>query len=167
MSKSHGVAGAVQSGDVLGTVATQPYANGNFQVGAAVTFLVAAAPSGSNVPTSVLLKTTDAAGDANDFLEFDLNSHLGIGSPGVPGISACGTSPSVGRGSDVGGEVTEGTTATGCVITFKTAYVTAPFCTVSAQAALVNFAYSISTTAITVAHDSADSKKLNWTCVGV
>ena len=42
---------------------------------------------------------------------------------GQPTLSACGTSPSMtGRSSDDAGTITEGTSATGCTLTFKTAY---------------------------------------------
>lgn len=84
----------------------------------------------------------------------------------VPAISSCGTSPSTARGTDMGGEVTEGTSATTCTITFANAFTAAPWCVVSPQAALTSFAYTISTSAISITHSSASSTKINWYCNG-
>lgn len=84
----------------------------------------------------------------------------------VASIGSCGTSPSAATGSDTDGQVTEGTTATGCTITFANAFASAPFCTVSTQAALSTFAYAVSNTAITITHGTASSTKLNWHCAG-
>jgi hypothetical protein len=164
--KDHNPANPVQNGDALGTMLSQGYANGALANAAYVGLEVAGAPSGSNIPSRIRLATTDAGGDVGDFLLFDQASHLFIGPPGVAAITSCGTSPSVARGSDVGGEVTEGTTSTGCVISFKVAYAAAPYCVVTSQAVLVNFAYTISNVAITVSHNSADSAKLDWVCIG-
>ena len=68
----------------------------------------------------------------------------------IPTISSCGSSPVITTGSTAtAGEVTEGTIATGCVITFAVAKTNAPFCTVSSKAGLV-FTYAVSNTAITI-----------------
>jgi hypothetical protein len=83
-----------------------------------------------------------------------VNGH--IGTDGLaPALTSCGTNPAITVGStDTAGEVTEGTIATGCVITFQTAYTRAPFVTVTAQSGLV-FSYTISASAITITNVGA------------
>ena len=91
-----------------------------------------------------------------------VNGH--IGTDGLaPALTSCGTSPSIVAGStDTAGEVTEGSLATGCTITFKTAYARAPFVTISAQSGLV-FSYTISASAITITNVGAlSSTKLDY-----
>lgn len=158
---------AVQSGESLGQVVFRGYdstlyvSSGTLEVKAAQTFTASVAgsietlslnPIGSH--TVGVVQTIDGYGHA-------LN---GIAT--VPVITACGTSPSTARGTDVGGEVTEGTTATGCTITFANAYAAAPFCVVSLQTQQVAFGYTISTAAITVTNTSATGDKINWVCNG-
>jgi hypothetical protein len=88
--------------------------------------------------------------------------------PGLPGVSACGTTPGTPVGKDAGGHVIEGTTATGCTITFTTA--SAPeSCSVSisnatAQAGLV--ISTLSPTVLTVTHPSVSGATLYWNCPG-
>lgn len=95
--------------------------------------------------------------------------HLSILGPSaaVPAITSCGSSPSAATGSDTAGQVTEGSTATGCTITFANVYTAAPFCTVSMQTQQTAFAYTISTSAIVVTNTSATGDKINWVCIGV
>jgi len=82
-----------------------------------------------------------------------------------PVLTACGTTPAI-SGSDTAGLVTMGTTATGCVITFAIAYVTAPYCVVSWQATpLASQSYTISTTAITTVQTSTSNNLLNYHCI--
>ncbi|MDP3853143.1 hypothetical protein [Phenylobacterium sp.] len=85
----------------------------------------------------------------------------------IPALSNCGTSPAITTGStDTAGEVTEGSGASACTITFATAYAAAPFCTVTSQGGLV-FSYAVSTTAIIVTNVGAlSSTKLNYHCMG-
>jgi hypothetical protein len=163
--KSRGASGAVVNGDDLGFIRSSGYANGGLRDAAAINFKVKGAPSGSNIPSGIRLFTTNAAGNLA-FFEFDQAMHFNLYAVGQPVITACGGAGlSAARGNDMGGEVTEGAGATGCVISFFTAYITAPYCTVAHQGALTNFTYSIGTAAITVVHD-AGATKLNWTCVG-
>jgi len=96
--------------------------------------------------------------------------HLAAGAStaNLPVISGCGTTPVLATGSsDVAGRVTQGGSTTGCVITFGTAYATAPVCqvhneTLSSRA----FTIAVTTTAITVASLTA-SDVITWICVGV
>jgi hypothetical protein len=91
-----------------------------------------------------------------------VNGHIGTDGA-IPTLTSCGTSPSIVTGStDTAGEVTEGTIATGCTITFASAYARAPFVTVTAQSGLV-FSYTISASAITITNVGAlSSTKLDY-----
>lgn len=88
-----------------------------------------------------------------------------LGAP--PVLSACGTTPTLGPGStDTDGQVTMGTTATGCVITFAVPYLTSPFCTVTWQATpLASQSYTLAATAITTVQTSTTGNILNYHCV--
>lgn len=83
----------------------------------------------------------------------------------IPTLSACGTSPTIRAGStDTAGEITEGTTAAGCTITFTSAKSNIPFCVVSSQTQLAAFAYVLSTTAITITMTVTTGNKINYQC---
>jgi hypothetical protein len=93
-----------------------------------------------------------------------VNNLTGYGTA-VPVLSSCGTTPAI-AGSNTAGEVTMGTTATGCVITFATAFVSAPYCMVTWQATpLASQSYTISSTAITTVQTSASNNKLDYYCL--
>lgn len=84
----------------------------------------------------------------------------------APALTSCGTgSPSI-LGDDVAGTVTMGTSATGCVITFNTAYGTAPHCVVTSRTAYgtTALAYTVSTTAITTTQSSGSSNLVDYIC---
>jgi hypothetical protein len=57
------------------------------------------------------------------------------------------------------------TTATSGSITFATAFINAPFCTVVDRTATPVAVYSVSTTAITLATVTS-AHNLTWTCIG-
>ena len=83
---------------------------------------------------------------------------------GTPVLTSCGTAPAI-YGSDQAGQVTMGTgTPTGCVITFKKPYLTAPLCTVSWQAELASMEYTVTNTAITLVQTATDSNLVNYVC---
>lgn len=94
-------------------------------------------------------------------------SHISNNGQTSPVLSSCGTSSAItSNSSDIAGEFTEGTLATGCVVTFNVAYADAPFCTVTEQSGLAA-SYTVSTSAITVTNIGAlSSTKLNYMCVG-
>jgi hypothetical protein len=82
-----------------------------------------------------------------------------------PVLTSCGTTPAI-TGSDTAGIVTMGTTATGCVITFATAYVGTPYCVVSWIATpLASQSYVTANTAITTTQTSTSNNKLQYICV--
>lgn len=100
----------------------------------------------------------------NDIKLVGGNGHIRTGSA-APALSSCGTSPSI-SGSDTAGEVTMGTTATGCVITFAIAFAAAPYCVVTFQnSPLASQSYSVSATAITTVQTSTSNNKLNYHCI--
>lgn len=84
------------------------------------------------------------------------------GSAPVP--TGTGT-PTMATGStDSAGEATSGATATSLIITFAKAKTNAPFCTVTPQTQLVAFAYTISTTAITITQTATSGEKIDYVC---
>jgi hypothetical protein len=104
--------------------------------------------------------------------QFRINNNAGTraailpGGTAVPTLSGCGTSPSIDAAStSLAGEVTEGTTATGCVITFVPVLSNKPFCIVTSQSQLVSFAYTTSTSAITVVNTSASGDIIDYHCI--
>ena len=87
----------------------------------------------------------------------------------APAVSSCGGGTPAIAGSDFAGVVTLGTSATGCIITFKKAYAATPWCVVSSQSAAVAvspFTYSVSPTAITEVQPSTSSNLINYICSG-
>lgn len=75
-------------------------------------------------------------------------------------------SPTIATGStDWAGEVTAGATAISVVITFNLTHANAPFCTVTSQLQLAAFAYTISTTAITITQTATTGNKIDYVCV--
>lgn len=114
--------------------------------------------------------------DASGFVGFD-NVQGGIYLPGhilstnrlstPPALSACitGGSPTL-VGTDLSGVITGGTTAsTSCVVTFGSAFQTAPNCVVSWQTGpLAAMSWTTSTTALTITQTSNASSKIAYIC---
>jgi hypothetical protein len=83
----------------------------------------------------------------------------------APALTSCGSGSPAIVGDDKDGQVTMGTSATGCTITFNTAYTSAPLCTVSWQATpLASQSYAVSTTALTLTQTSTSGNKVNYHC---
>ena len=100
-----------------------------------------------------------------------VNSHLRAFSTNaggtwvLPALTSCGTSPVIdATATDTFGTVTPGTGATGCVITFVTAYGTAPHCSVSDRTFGAMTAYSVSTTNITLTGASIAATLVDYVC---
>lgn len=85
----------------------------------------------------------------------------------APTLTSCGTGSPAVVGSNVAGTITVGTSATGCVATFATAYALAPSCTVTSQTAPATTtpAYSVSASAITITQTSTSGNKYDYVCV--
>lgn len=116
---------------------------------------------------AALLAASIAAFAANFSVDGILNvaGHVNTGAV-PPVLTSCGTTPSI-TGSDTAGIVTMGTSATGCVITFATAYTGTPYCVVSWIATpLASQSYVTANTAITTTQTSASNNKLQYVCFG-
>jgi hypothetical protein len=114
--------------------------------------------SGSTLPV-LSASNTWSTGTLQTFL-----GHVAAGTS-PPVLTSCGSGSPTILGDDKDGVVTMGTSATGCVITFATAYTSAPLCTVSWQATpLASQSYTVSTTALTTVQTSASGNKLNYHC---
>lgn len=109
---------------------------------------------------------------------FGVDANLGVYFPGhvlaptggvrpAPVLSACiaGTGGSF-TGTDFTGSFTQGNTAaTSCVLTFGTAFVTAPNCLVSWNTGpLAAMSWTTSTTALTITQTSATTSKISYIC---
>lgn len=85
----------------------------------------------------------------------------------APSVGGCGSGAAIGSGStDVQGSVTEGTLATGCVVTFAGAFSQQPSCVVSSRAGLV-FSYlpAVDGTTLTITNVGAlSSTAIDWHC---
>jgi hypothetical protein len=82
----------------------------------------------------------------------------------TPALSACGTSPTV-SGTDHAGRITQGSSASGCTLTFGMAFATAPYCVVTSEAGL-GFSYAVNTTALAITNVGALSgTKLDYICL--
>lgn len=94
-----------------------------------------------------------------------LSTIKGSPAPTVTG-STCGTTaPSV-TGTDFAGTITVGSSATtSCVLTFGTAYLTAPSCVVGPKSTiLAALSWATSTTALTITQTSTASNTLSYIC---
>lgn len=173
-TNARGVAGtptAVQANDPLfqfgvsGSDGTN--AAGTLGFDGAVSFTAWATFTTSIHPTYASIFTTPkTTKTAIEALRVDGAAHVGNPGASVPVITSCGTTPSAATGSDMAGQVTEGTTATGCTITFAVTYAAAPFCVVGLQTQVAAFSYTLSTSAITVTNTSTSNDKINWVCHG-
>lgn len=95
-------------------------------------------------------------------------SHVRFHQTTLPAPSACGggTPALDANASDTGGTVTEGTSATGCVVTFHVAYPTTPHCQITAlvgNATVVGLS-AVSTTALTVTNSAGSGNVFNYAC---
>ena len=83
--------------------------------------------------------------------------------------SICGGSAATVLGTDLSGQITQGSTAsTSCVVTFAKAFVTAPECFVSINNVVdTSLKCSTSTTALTITQTSAASNVTNYLVVGL
>lgn len=116
-----------------------------------------------------LSQDTTGAFQTDTFLGAYFPGHilLPTGIRPAPVLSACtaGTGGSF-TGTDVAGSFTQGNTAaTSCVVTFGTAYVTAPNCLVTWNTGpLAAMSWTTSTTALTITQTSATTSKISYMC---
>lgn len=103
-------------------------------------------------------------GTASGFIA--ASRHIVTGST-APALSSCGTGSPTIVGSDTAGIVTLGTSATGCIITFASAYTSVPYCVVSWIATpLASQSYVTAAATITLTQTSASGNKVQYVCVG-
>lgn len=83
-----------------------------------------------------------------------------------PTLSSCGTTPLV-TGTDIAGTVEFGTSASTCLITFGTPYVTKPVCSVDWQNVTnaVTPSYVITPLAIIASQTSTTNNLMNYICL--
>lgn len=81
-------------------------------------------------------------------------------------LSSCGGGTPTASGTDVAGRITEGTTATGCVLTFKATYTSAPYCTCSSETAGVAVTCVATATTLTFSNASASGNVFTFHCIG-
>jgi hypothetical protein len=129
---------------------------------------LAAVPGIAQIINKALQLSQDATGafgvDTNNNVYFP--GHILSTGPGVPVLTSCGTTPSI-LGTDTAGQVTTGTTAGGCVVTFNRAYVATPWCVISWQTTPpTTQSNTPSTTAITILNTTQSSGKFNYICSG-
>ncbi len=130
-------------------------------------FLVNTASTTGSIFTVVATTSPISGTGVVKLFDVDQYGHTLASSTQIVTLSGCGTSPTLKVGSsDDAGEVTLGTTATGCTITFGTPYTSAPICVVTDQSQLVSFAYTISTAAITITQTSTSNNKIDYMCEG-
>lgn len=86
-----------------------------------------------------------------------------------PAVSACGTgSPAIdANATDSSGNVTTGTVATSCTVTFAKPYTSYNHCLVTSQTTVSGLAYSYTLSAITIAASVLGGDLLDYRCDGV
>lgn len=91
----------------------------------------------------------------------------------LPTLSGCGGgSPSLdSKATDTMGTITEGTTASGCTLTFKNVYNTggnnaAPHCVISSPNGATLTSYTVSNSAIVIVNPSATGNEYTYECLG-
>lgn len=165
---------ALLSGDLEGIFGFRPY------IGAATL------PSGNTGRIAAVATENQSATNEGNKLNVDLTrntttsratvtsidgwAHMGFFTPtgqSAPAATGCGSGATTATGStDMAGSVTEGTTATGCTITFANPFAVANFCNVDISPLPLAFSKSVSLSAITVTNTSATGDIITWTCHG-
>lgn len=86
---------------------------------------------------------------------------------GTPAITSCGGGSPAIVGTDYAFTITQGTSATGCVATFSTAFTDAPVCVAVNQTAPATStpAYTVTTTAVTLVTANTSGEIWNVVCV--
>lgn len=143
LSSSSGITGPV--------AATTLSASGAVSGAGFTARLATPGPIGNTVPSTGAFTTDSSA------------AFLGTGTAPVP--TGTGT-PTIAAGStNTAGEVTAGSTATSVIITFNGAPLgNAPFCSVTTELQVAAFAYTISSSAITITQTATSGNKIDYVC---
>ena len=123
--------------------------------------------AGAQVITKSLQVTQDPRSpvglDASNNVYFP--AHV-LTSQSAPALTSCGSGSPTVTGSDFGGQITEGSSATGCILTFKEAFAAAPGCVISSSNAASGLGVTTSTIAMTIVHSSYSSITIGYLCTG-
>lgn len=118
--------------------------------------------SSSNAAGVFSVGTTATVGDGTGTIR--AQHHIGAGT--APGISSCGTSPSI-SGSDAAGKATIGTApGTSCVITFNVAYTNAPACFSNDETTSILSRAVTTTTTLTLNGVFVGGDVVSYGCIG-
>lgn len=82
-----------------------------------------------------------------------------------PVISGCTGCTLDATASATSGTITEGTTQTGFVLTFATAFLTAPHCLVTSPTGHAFISYTVLTTSLAVVNGAQTGSKYTWACL--
>lgn len=94
-------------------------------------------------------------------------AHIATAQTTAPVLTSCGGGSPAIVGTDTAGIVTMGTTASGCIITFNTAYTAAPFCVVSWIATpLATQSYVTTNSAVTLTQAPTSGNVVQYHCIG-
>lgn len=151
-----------------GVQSGQPTANGTIGVGTTTPWGKLSLSLNTNDTTmfNAFTIASSTATATTTLFRIDNVGHI-YASSTSPVLSGCGTAPSM-KGSDTWGEITIGSTASGCTLTFGIAWSVAPVCVISNQSmSVVNaMTYTISTTALTLTMTSSGGDKIDYICHG-
>lgn len=110
-------------------------------------------------------------GYSSSALSYNVNGSTVIGVSDAGHLIASGHIPSTSNGtlnataSDVAGTVTEGTSSTGAVITFSTAYASTPDCVVTSPTGSSFTSYTPATGTLTIVNSAATGNKYTYHCI--
>jgi len=155
--------GNTLTGDQLGKIEIQGFANAAQQSAGAFSCIQAASSSGANIPTKCQIFTSNTAGLENQSLVFDNNGHVSSVSTSVPVVNTC-AGFALGTGAtDFAGRATFTSNAGTCSFNFGTAFANIPACTVAAP---VTTTMTVTTTTLTIGFVSAAATTASWICIG-
>ena len=103
-----------------------------------------------------------ASSSVNGYYTF-INGHISTTST-IPTVSACGTgSPSV-KGNDIAGQITAGTVATTCTLTFGKPYVNPPACNIGSSAAIAAQTIVTTTSTLVITGTAFGGDVISYSC---
>lgn len=166
-SSTPGTFTAVASADTLCYLSFRGSDGTGFVQAATIKVTVGAAVGTNQVPGNMSFNTADSTGTMKVRQVFDFRGHIQTTatppSGGTP--TSCGTGSPTVVGSDNAGLITEGTTASGCTITFTTAFAARPFCNVTSETQLAAFAYVVTASTIVITNTSTSGDLIDYTCI--
>lgn len=147
-------AGALTEVSVTGTTTSTRSSGTNALTGIGGQF------SASGAQVNYAIQTTAGSVDL-------ATGHLNDTGGTAPALTSCGTSPTI-TGTDISGTVVEGSTATGCTITFAVSYngngTTTDSCVVTPHGVQATFGYTESAATLVVTNTTAET--FSYVCVG-